>query len=88
MSCDESTEGLAGSVQPFDDSVFVAGFVLLICAILCIGSILIWYCCWFKQGFHPSTGHMAGTSIGMTADMDDDDDEDDGGRMDHETRMR
>ena len=85
MSCDESSEGLTGSVQPFDDSVFVAGFVLLICAILCIGSILIWYCCWFKQGFNPSTGHIGGTSIGM-GDMDDD--EDDDGGMGHATRMR
>ena len=51
MECDFNYQSVSDSVEPFNDGVFVAGFVLLLLAILCIVSILIWYCCWFRNGF-------------------------------------
>merc|ERR1711971_382928 len=47
-----------GAVEPFGDSVFVAGFVLLLIAVVCIAAILVWYCAWFKRGFNSSTGSV------------------------------
>lgn len=65
IGCDKNYGAEPENVKPFGDGSFVAGFVLLLIAILCIIAILVWYCCWFKEGFTGSLGkggHVRATS--------------------------
>mmetsp|Transcript_49965 Transcript_49965/g.83200 ORF Transcript_49965/g.83200 Transcript_49965/m.83200 type:complete len:295 (-) Transcript_49965:179-1063(-) len=52
VECDVNEVGTAPQIAPFEDGVFVTGFVLLLIAILSIVFILLWYCCWFRKGFN------------------------------------
>jgi len=73
LGCDFNFGGITNDVKPFDDGIFVAGFVLLLIAILCIVFILIWYCCWFRKGFNGSRkkgGHVPSTSRHFEDDPD------------------
>jgi len=73
LGCDVNYGGITTDVEPFGDGAFVAGFVLLLIAILCIIFILVWYCCWFRQGFvggarPPKASHVRATSHNPDAD--------------------
>lgn len=90
VQCDVNEQGMSVEVKPFNDSVFVAGFVLLLLAILTILFILVWYCCWFRTGFNGSRhkgAHLRAPSQHEEhAHGDYDDDEDDGAHMNTTTR--
>eukprot|EP00483_Globobulimina_turgida_P008687 UN08705 len=67
LGCDYNFQGITNQVEPFGDTVFVAGFVLLLIAILCIVFILVWYCCWFRKSFigsHDKGSHARGHVVG------------------------
>mmetsp|Transcript_27240 Transcript_27240/g.24065 ORF Transcript_27240/g.24065 Transcript_27240/m.24065 type:complete len:294 (-) Transcript_27240:181-1062(-) len=93
LGCDVNYGGINEDVEPFNDGAFVAGFVLLLIAILCILFILVWYCCWFRKGF-TGGGHQKGTHVRATSHnpdgrtYHDDDDDEDGVEMNETGSMR
>jgi len=92
LGCDVNYGAITNEVEPFGDGAFVAGFVLLLIAILCIIFILVWYCCWFRQGFNgatnkPKRDHVRATSHNPDGGMYEEDDYGDGVEM-NQTTMR